>query len=233
MKPKVRFLREEEIESAVLDLLAGYGSKYGAVLAPPVPVEEILEAHLDLSFELGDLPALLGIPDVLGATWVRQRKVKIDQSLDPTLDSSKEGRYRFTVSHEVGHWELHRHHYLVTEQDSLFVADKAAEPIVCRSGARDQMEWQANSFAGHLLMPKKMVVAAWEAMHGTREPYVAAEEIADLNARWGLGQDDCPTVQVSREMSRAFKVSGQAMQIRLIGLGLIRTKVPEKDLFSS
>jgi hypothetical protein len=29
-----------------------------------------------------------------------------------------------------------------------------------------------------------------------------------------------------------FDVSGQAMQIRLMGLGLVRTKAPEPDLFS-
>jgi len=231
MTRKVAFLREVEIEAATLDLLADYGSKYSPVLCPPIPVEEILEAHLELSFELDDLPALLDVPDVLGATWVRQRKVKIDQSLDPTVDPSREGRYRFTVSHEVGHWELHRHLYLVPEQGSLF-AEKA-EPIVCRSGARDQMEWQANSFAGYLLMPKRMVINTWEAVRGTIEPYIAADEITDLSARWCLGRDDCPVVQLSREMARVFKVSGQAMQIRLIGLGLVRTKAPEPGLFSN
>jgi hypothetical protein len=41
---KVKYLRHSEIENATLCLLAEYGRKYGDVVEPPVPVEEILEA---------------------------------------------------------------------------------------------------------------------------------------------------------------------------------------------
>ena len=55
--------------------------------------------------------------------------------------------------------------------------------------------------------------------------------MANLSAKWGLADDEQPTVDVAKDMARAFNVSGQAMQIRLIGLGLIRTEVPAPDLF--
>lgn len=231
---KVKFLSEEQIENSSFALLAGYGREFGEIRRPPIPVEEILESHLKLRFDFDDLPRLMGKPGVLGAIWIPKREVKIDQSLDPTVDPSKEGRYRFTVSHEVGHWELHRHLFSGHPgQGSLF--REQSEPIVCRAGATDPIEWQANSFAAYLLMPKEMVLKAWKTIHGKLDPYVAIDELADLNvrkARWGLGPDDCPAVRVARDMARKFKVSGQAMQIRLIRLGLILTKTPAPSLFA-
>ena len=232
MNQKVKFLPKEHIEAATLGLLAEYSRKFGEVVRPPIPVEEILEAHLGLDFAFDDLPKLLGIPDALGATWVQQRRVVIDQSLDPTNNSSKHGRYRFTVAHELGHWELHRHLFLTDPGQGCLFLEKTEPSIVCRSKAKDPMEWQADTFAGYMLMPKEMVFEIWRRRHGELDPYIAAGEIADLNAKWGLADDDRPTVEIARELAREFKVSGQAMQIRLIGLGLIRTEVPAPDLFT-
>jgi hypothetical protein len=228
---RVRYLPEALIENSTLVLLASYGRRYGEVVRPPVPVEEILEAHLELDLRFDNLPELLGVPDVLGATWVHEREVRIDESLDPTVDPTMEGRYRFTVSHEVGHWELHRSLYGDPRQAALF--GEKPKPIVCRSGAKDPIEWQADCFAGYLLMPTRMVLAAWKAIYGKLEPYIAVDEIADLGAKWGLGPDERPTVRVAKVMAREFKVSGQAMQIRLVRLGFILTRAPERGLFAS
>jgi len=230
---KVKFLRHSEIENASLCLLAEYGRKYGDVVEPPVPVEEILEAHLALTLDFDDLGKRIGVPDVLGATWIQDKLVLVDQSLDPTENSPKEGRYRFTLAHELGHWELHRHHFLADAgQPSLF-GDKPKPSIVCRTSSRKEpMEWQADMFSGYLLMPKDMIFAAWEARCGSLEPYIAKEEMADLSAKWGLAEDAQPTVDIAKDLAQQFNVSGQAMQIRLIGLGLIRTEVPAPDLFT-
>jgi len=230
---KVKFLRHSEIENATLCLLAEYGRKYGDVVEPPVPVEEILEAHLALTLDFDDLGKRIGVPDVLGATWIQDKLVLVDQSLDPTENPPKEGRYRFTLAHELGHWELHRHHFLADAgQPSLF-GDKPKPSIVCRTSSRKEpMEWQADMFSGYLLMPKDMIFATWEARCGNLEPYIAKEEMADLSAKWGLADDAQPTVDIAKDLAHQFNVSGQAMQIRLIGLGLIRTEVPAPDLFT-
>ncbi len=224
------FVPEKTIETGTLALIADDGRKYGAITAPPIPVEEILEAHLELTFDLADLPRLLNMPGVLGGTWFRSREVKIDESLDPDVHPAKLGRYRFTVAHEIAHWELHRDRYLsAVGQRAMFAG--AENAVICRSGDRSPLEWQADRYAGYLLMPKDMVFAQWEAMRGNREPYVAVDEIADLRARWGLGEDDRPTVEVARQLAPVFEVSAQAMQIRLIKLGLIKTRLPEPGLF--
>ena len=47
-------------------------------------------------------------PDILGAIWVDKEIILIDRSLDPKDNPSMQGRYRFSVAHEIGHWRLHR-----------------------------------------------------------------------------------------------------------------------------
>jgi len=230
----VKFLHKDKIEGATLRLLGEYGQKYGVVEKPPIPVEEILEAHLELSLGFDDLVKQLSMSDVLGATWVQDRRVLIDQSLDPTDNPSKEGRYRFTVAHEVGHWELHRHLFMQDQNQTLLFGKLDNPSIVCRTSSRKkQIEWQADAFSGFLLMPKVMVFKAWESLRGSRTPYIAKDEMADLSAKWGLAEDELPTVDVARELAGKFNVSGQAMQIRLIGLGLIKTEQPGPGLFTT
>jgi len=186
-----------------------------------------VESHLGLDLRLEDLRGR----KALGGLRVPKRQVVIEQSLDPTIYPEREGRYRFTVGHETGHWELYRH--LVAPADQSCLVMEEAEPsIICRAGRNtDRKEWQANQFAAYLLMPKNLVFAAWQSQQGSLNPYVAVDEIADLSAQWFLGEDETPTVAIALELTQVFRVSGQAMQIRLVGLGLIRTSAPEPSLF--
>ncbi|OHB45938.1 MAG: hypothetical protein A2Y13_05290 [Planctomycetes bacterium GWC2_45_44] len=227
---KIKYLRESQIETAAFNLLVAYGQKYGEISKPPIPVDAILESHLCLNFSFDDLPKLFNKPDVLGATWVKKRKICIDQSLDPTEHPSAEGRFRFTVAHELGHWILHKSQ-IEEVSGGLFETDTKPS-IVCRTqSAKEPIEWQADAFAGFLLMPKELVHNTWKNIFGSLEPYIAVNEIADLSARWGLAEDSHPTVKVTKKLAQIFNVSGQSMQIRLIGLGLVLTKQPEKGLF--
>lgn len=230
---KVQFLPKVTIERASQDLLYRYHEKFNSEGRLPVPVEEILESYLGLDLEFGDLYKRLGITDVLGATWIKDRRVVVDESLDPTEDSSKEGRYRFTIAHELGHWELHRHLFEEIPGQGVLFQEDSPPSIVCRSKSKkDPMEWQADTFAGYLLMPKEMVFEMWESIYGTREPYIAVEEMAELSALWELSDDRQPTVSIARDLARTFQVSGQAMQIRLIDMGLVKTEKPSPNLFT-
>jgi hypothetical protein len=87
--------------------------------------------------------------DILGAIWFSDRRIVIDESLDPEESRSREGRYRFTLAHEGGgHWRLHRHLFAkVPAQVSLFNV-LAPPSVVCRSSqANEPAEWQANFYA--------------------------------------------------------------------------------------
>lgn len=227
----VKFMPDVHIERAADDLLAGYGLKFGEVLKPPVPVDQILESHLGLSLDFDDMLKRVEQPGVLGAIWVAEKQVVIDLSLDPAENPRQEGRYRFTVAHETGHWVLHRSQLLEHRAAPLFNGNPAPS-IVCRdSGKKPPIEIQADKFAGFLLMPAAMVRRQWVEATGGSEPFVVEDEIKGLAERLALEEGAVPTVRISKHMADVFHVSGQAMQIRLIALGLILTKKPPPSLF--
>src|SRR3954469_5409606 len=182
MPKKVPYLQEEQIERDAAALLAEFAQKRNAVIAPPIPIEDIVEKHLKLGIEFDDMHRLLNHPrsgldldpDILGAIWFDDRRIVIDESLDPEENPSKEGRYRFTLAHEGGgHWRLHR--YLFDKdlmQGSMF-NEPASVAVICRSSeARKPVEWQADFYASCLLMPRKLVIAAWDEIFLDGKPRV-------------------------------------------------------------
>lgn len=58
---------------------------------------------------------------------------------------TQEGRRRFTIAHELGHWELHQ------DQTQLFCAEEDL-----RDYGRSPLEVEANLFAAELLMPSHL-----------------------------------------------------------------------------
>ena len=114
MAIQVRYLTEDEIERDAELLLAEYEETAGEPVKLPIPVTEITAYHLALRLGFGDLHETLGIPrthdqpDILGAIWIEKEVVLIDQHLDPKKNPAMNGRYRFSVGHEIGDWRLHR-----------------------------------------------------------------------------------------------------------------------------
>src|SRR5437773_1708205 len=100
---KLRFMKDQEFEDEAALLLAEYGNKHGQVMAPPIPVDEIVELYLGLCLEFLDMQKLFGVSDVHGALWVNEKRVGIDQRLDPARTPAMLGRYHFTLAHEAGH----------------------------------------------------------------------------------------------------------------------------------
>jgi Zn-dependent peptidase ImmA (M78 family) len=104
----------------------------------PVPVESIAEDLLGLTVEeAGDLPAS-------GLLVPSRREIWLNSS-----ERDSEGRLRFTLAHEIGHWVCHSQ-------------SEAAPPVLCRSedvtlGAGRALEREANVFAAELLMPESAV----------------------------------------------------------------------------
>jgi hypothetical protein len=239
---EVPYLTKRTIEQETMVLLAEYGERFERVVEPPVPIDEIIELHLKLTFELRDLQQLFGLGDVHGATWVNEGRIVVDASLDPHDNPRMLGRFRFTAAHETGHWRLHRPHYLKnTSQMKLFdeSADKPA--YICRSSARkERVEWQADFFAACLLMPREMIVKAWEERRGSLKP-MALDDLrkheAEISSpriarRGGLGPDRA-TMDTAlldwygRPLAEQFQVSPEAMRIRLEELRLlVRDKQP-------
>lgn len=242
----VPFLHEKQIEREADLLLEEYGLKFSPVGAPPVPVDEIAELHLELTLEYLDMKSLFPVADVHGAIWFKQSRIGIDQALDPHTNPTRLGRYHFTLAHEVGHWRLHRQHYAQNPaQQRLFVDGTPQPDVVCRSSERSKpVEWQANAFASCLLMPRKFVYAAWAEFRQSDDSPVAITEVRSLYSesaamelfRRGRIATDQESKDLAmkedfcRPLAQAFQVSAEAMRIRLEQLELL-VATKSKSLF--
>lgn len=104
-------------------------------------------------------------------------------------------RQRFTIAHELGHYLLHEGHPVHVDRGfSVKMRDDLSSKGV------DTYEIEANNFAAELLMPKQML----------EEDLMAIEDI-------NLFEGDA-----IQKMAKKYKVSSQALTIRLTSLGLIK-----------
>ena len=171
---------------------------------------------------------LFGVDDVHGALWVNERRVGIDQRLDPARNPAMLGRYHFTLAHESGHWRLHRHLFQRrANQLSLFPEGVDRPEYICRSSDKEPIEYQANRFASCLLMPREMLKRAWHEWRGGMD----AIYLPELRAKHGEGgTDEWIMENAVRPLAGTFQVSAEAMRIRAEGMQLLLRK-KEASLF--
>jgi hypothetical protein len=255
MPKKVPFLKQEQIERDAEALLAEYECARGVQIDPPVPIEDILEKHLKLRVEFDDMHQLLGVPrsapgrepHILGAILFNERCIVIDESLDPEEYPAKEGRYRFTLAHEGGHWRLHRNLFTADPAQVSLLDEQAQPAIVCRSSdTKEPIEWQADFYASCLLMPRRLVYAFWLERFGSLHPFIyewnkANPAFAPRRSSWvKLGDILRPETpdhlivfnRIAREFAQVFCVSVEPMRIRLENLGLLLRDMPTQRSFA-
>jgi Zn-dependent peptidase ImmA (M78 family) len=153
----------------------------------------------------GEVPTdIEAVAEHLGARVIRER---LDRDVSGLLlrdgDSVMIGvndlhaarRQRFTVAHEVAHLVLHKGRPLVLDRVRLNFRDATS------SAATDAEEIEANQFAAAILMPADLVIN--EARRLLKDPSETDASIVPL-------------------LAQGFDVSDQAMEYRLINLGLRR-----------
>jgi hypothetical protein len=241
---KLPFLNDQEFEDEAALLLAEYSREHGEVLVPPIPIDEIVELFLELHLTFDDMQALFGVEDVHGALWVNERRVGIDQRLEPTENPAMLGRYRFTLAHEAGHWRLHRQLFKRSANQPMLLPDHVERPeYICRSSDTDPIEYQANRFASCLLMPREMVKRAWQDWRGSLEPIYLddleenRQAILDAEAArrggyssGGKSEENILFENACRPFAEIFAVSSDAMRIRLEGMKFL-CRIRENMLF--
>ena len=165
-------------ESQAAELLNRHG-----ITQPPVPVDSLAEREqIDVRFsplEDGVSALLVLIPEA--------------QPVIAVNSAHHVNRRRFSVAHELGHYEMHR------DQSELFV-DGAF--VHFRDGkstlAIDPQEIEANAFAAALLMPAAFLEQdLGKKKYGSLEP------------------------KVVMALARRYKVSEQALKYRLVNLGFM------------
>jgi hypothetical protein len=253
MTINVPYISDEKIERDAAALLGEFAQSRGTTIALPIPIEDIVEKHLKLGIEFDDTHRLFGVPrperrpDILGAMFFDEARIVIDESLDPDQDPDKEGRYRFTLAHEGGgHWRLHRHLFAKGRGQASLFSGPAAPTVVCRSSqSKDRVEWQADFYASCLLMPRKLVFAAWDEEFPDRKPRVIKPDVSVdhpfvevSRAEWNIfGIDEVESVtdaldHIARPLAERFLVSTTAMRIRLEKLGLLLREVPHQRILA-
>lgn len=104
-----------------------------------------------------------------------------------------EKRQRFTIGHEIGHFMLHGREFNFVDHKPMILHRDARTSL-----GSDKKEVEANQFAAELLMPRHMIDGVLMSIDTEREAEVVIDELAD-----------------------EFRVSRQAMTLRLMGLGYI------------
>jgi Zn-dependent peptidase ImmA (M78 family) len=212
----VPWLPKSGIETIAADVLSGYEEMIGVPVAPPIPVEDVIERYLNLRIGFMDFEQTYGFHKVLGAIYVKDRLIYADNNL---LADHSEGRLNFTFAHEAGHWVLHRK-FVTDAGDSR--TERTA--ILCRKkDAKKPLEWQADYFAACLLMPKKWIKSAFEQSVGIR-PLRLHNEQRSLTGFIYIEPCVCnwPFIAHAIQKTGGFSnVSKQAIIIRLQELGLV------------
>ncbi|HKJ35210.1 MAG TPA: ImmA/IrrE family metallo-endopeptidase [Solirubrobacterales bacterium] len=166
----------------------------------PVPIESIAEDHYGLLIrEVGEIANELpedarhDIPDgkLSGALIPELAEIWVDA----TEASLRPSRRRYTIAHELGHWELHR------GPDQTLCREGAVDTVETvtnqqgsspqswnewkQPGAEPQVEWEANVFGGALLLPPSLVREVWDreqSVEALAEAFDCSESAID--PRW-------------------------------------------------
>ena len=151
-------LSDRTIEAKAQQLIEDFSAHMGMQVGVPMPVEVIAEMYLNYQLEFVD-SGLFSDPDYLGGIVFDDRVIKISSYVE-----AHEGRYNFTVAHEIGHHVLHREFYLDHR-------NATTDDIVCREvGDKPLVEHQADRFAAALLMPEQLVRDTYMQVTGSSDP---------------------------------------------------------------
>ena len=134
---------------------------------------------------------------------------------------------------------MHRQHYINNPAERRLFDDGTRKPdVVCRSSERKKpVEWQADTFAAFVLMPRNLVHAAWAEFRGGDDRPVELRELRAAHATSPLfyrGQpaateeerDNAVKEDFCWPLAERFEVSREAMRYRLEGLELIVRERP-------
>jgi hypothetical protein len=129
------------------DIADGTRKKYWPESKLPVNTEEIVEFRLRLNIE--PVKYLLSTVDI--DAYLKRDLSGIVVDYDCYMNDKFTNRMRFSFAHELGHFFLHKDIYMKFEIDSP--EDWKNFVLNVPENEYKSFEWQANEFAGRLLVP--------------------------------------------------------------------------------
>lgn len=162
---------KEAIECKAVDVLKRIQAKRKRPLKWPIDAGHVAEA-LGLDMDCGDIPA-----DEQGAIAAMilptERKIVMNENNRELPQGFEES----SIAHEIGHWELHIDQNAVSNFVELQNSgiETIVEPFLCRSvSSQKGIEWQAQYFAGCLLMPQFKLEEVRRGRDLTKWPHLYA-----------------------------------------------------------
>ena len=208
------------IEEEAAQLVQAYEKELGTRINPPIPVFEIIEfLGYNLDFRSD---GFYKDNNNLGGLHIDEKLVVINENL-----AEQEGRMHFTAAHEIGHIRLHV---------PIFMKQKAKENILCRKDEgfegtkKNAREWQADTFAAYLLMPRGMVNDAFKKV--SYHP-ITLKKKRFLNLFMKTRSARQRSLWIAENVINEGdfeNVSKLAMANRLIGLGLLKGLNYQKNI---
>lgn len=158
-----------------------------------------------------DIAPIPGLTDVLGMRDGVEAFVHSDLTqitVDLRAYERQTNRYRFSIAHELGHIILHRDVFQSLRFDSIDGWKETVRSIPSKEYA--WLEWHANCFAGHVLVPRAELV---------RELGVCI----DLVKAEGMNPaDDAVRGYLEKILGDIFSVSSAVIHKRIENEGLLK-----------
>ena len=203
MKLKTIFKSTEQINSAAESFL----KRYWPSKKLPIQIEEIIEFQLNIDIipiqGLKDCFKKLGL-DIDAFISSNFETITVDQSMQERIAT----RYRFSLAHEIGHMLLHEYLYFQFRFNNINEWCKIIREIPLED--RGRVEWQADEFAGRLLVPSLPLKENYQVALREAKKYVKKSEkelLIDMAIRYFLAPK--------------FEVSNSVIRIRSENEGLI------------
>jgi hypothetical protein len=171
------FPNKEDIEREAEDILERMQATPSYIPKFPLDPSRVAE-FLGLDIVWDTIP-----PDTEGRIAARILPLERLIEINDAIPELRGGFGASTIAHEVGHWVLHINHDVVdglTKQQELNLGLEEVQPFLCRSASNPQrIEWQAQYFAGCLLMPRYVLedVARGRNLTNWKHLYAMADDL--------------------------------------------------------
>jgi len=166
----------------------------------PVNIEKIIEQKLNL--DIIPLPGLMKQCDTdafIASGW---EAIYVDN--DRYLDDRYQNRLRFSLAHEIGHLVLHQEIYKSFKIANMESFYKFIDQIP--TSTYNKLEFQANCFAGYLLVPREVLFAEYEKIK--KQAIKNNPELKEIS-------DDTLRDYLAAQLVDIFNVSAEAITTSL------------------
>ena len=183
-----------------------FRKKYWPENILPVDMEKIVEQRLGL--DIDPTQSLLNELDIDAFLKLDLSGIVVDY--DCFMEERFQNRIRFSFAHEVGHFVLHKHIY-----DEIILPDPEDWKYFILHMENQEyrdFEWQANEFAGRLLVPRQELIAEIKKIYDVIEASGLLTHLSD--------DPEAVLARVSPNLCRPFGVSESVIEKRVEREGL-------------